>query len=204
MIKEEEKVKKRRHLCLDLISCFLIPCYTLLFAGSIQWFSTNFSVIAVTGADHYRGFVYWGILAGSYFLVMLIRLVLILPSLPVRLGVLGMTAGAILCLGYAIAIPYLPAYFPRYAALHVLLAALACVLLMAALLVILLSLRRGDRDRWQKPLWAWLAIVGLCAVIFLIPRMVSTALEVFFTISATLLTRDIWLRYCRGREDKKT
>ena len=37
-----------------------------------------------------------------------------------------------------------------------------------------------------------------CAVLFLIPMMVSTALEVFFTISAALLTRHIYLR-CPGR-----
>ena len=57
--------KKPSHLWLDFFACFLIPAYTLLFAGSVQWFGTNFSVIAVTGPDHYRGFVYWGILAGA-------------------------------------------------------------------------------------------------------------------------------------------
>lgn len=194
-------MKKNRHFLLDLVSCFLIPGYTLLFAGSIQWFSTNFSVIAVTGADHYRGFVYWGLLAGSYFLVMLIRLAWRLPQWPSRVGVLFLTVGAILSLGYAIAIPYLPAYFPKYAALHVLLAALACVLLMAALLLCLLTFRRVDRRRWTPPLWAWLAIVGISALLFLIPQMVSTALEVFFTISATLLARDLWLRCpTKGKE----
>lgn len=186
--------KKQRHLGLDLVSCFLIPGYTLLFAGSIQWFSTNFSVIAVTGADHYRGFIYWGLLAGSYFLVMLIRLAWRLPAWPARAGVLLLAVGAVLSLGYAIAIPYLPAYFPRYAALHVALAALACVLLMAALLLCLLVFRRKDRRRWNPPLWGWLAIVGISALLFGIPQMVSTALEVFFTISATLLVRDLWLR----------
>ncbi|MCI9264863.1 MAG: hypothetical protein HFF06_09830, partial [Oscillospiraceae bacterium] len=66
--------KRRGHFWLDLTACFLIPAYTLLFAGSLRWFSSNFSVIAVTGEDHYRGFVYWGLLAGGYFLVMLTRL----------------------------------------------------------------------------------------------------------------------------------
>ena len=36
-------------------------------------------------------------------------------------------------------------------------------------------------------------IAAGCAVLFLIPRMVSTALEVFFTISAALLARRLWL-----------
>ena len=47
--------KKSSHFWLDFFACFLIPAYTLLFAGSVQWFGTNFSVIAVTGPDHYRG-----------------------------------------------------------------------------------------------------------------------------------------------------
>ena len=37
---------RRSGLLLDLFACFLIPAYTLLFAGSRAWFSTNFSVIA--------------------------------------------------------------------------------------------------------------------------------------------------------------
>lgn len=185
--------KKPTHFWLDLCACLLIPAYTLLFAGSVRWFGTNFSVIAVTGPDHYRGFVYWGILAGSYFFVMLSRLAFMLPRRGTRVLVRLLTVCAVLSLAYAVAIPYLPAYFPKYAALHVLLAAGACVLLMLALLVILLALRRTDPSRWKRPLRAWGLIVAGSAVLFLIPMMVSTALEVFFTISASLLIRRIWL-----------
>ena len=71
--------KRHSRFLLDFFACFLIPAYTLLFAGGVQWFGTNFSVIAVTGPDHYRGFVYWGILAGGYFFVMLSKLAFSLP-----------------------------------------------------------------------------------------------------------------------------
>lgn len=185
--------KKSTHFWLDFLACFLIPAYTLLFAGSVQWFGTNFSVIAVTGPDHYRGFVYWGVLAGSYFFVMLSRLAFVLPRRWERTAVRLLTVCAVLSLAYAVAIPYLPAYFPKYAALHVLLAAGACVLLMLALLIVLLALRRTDPARWRRPLRGWGLIVAGSALLFLIPRMVSTALEVFFTISAALLVRRAWL-----------
>lgn len=185
--------KKPSHFWLDFFACFLIPAYTLLFAGSVQWFGTNFSVIAVTGPDHYRGFVYWGILAGSYFFVMLSKLAFLLPRRCERVVVRLLTVCAVLSLAYAVAIPYLPAYFPKYAALHVLLAAGACVLLMLALLVVLLALRRTDPTRWRRPLRGWGLIVAGSALLFLIPMMVSTALEVFFTISAALLIRRTWL-----------
>lgn len=188
-------MERSGHFWLDFVSCFLIPAYTLLFAGSVRWFGTNFSVLAVTGADHYRGFVYWGVLAGGYFYVMLSRLASVLPRRETRTLTRLLTACAALSLAYAVAIPYLPQNFPKYAALHVLLAALACVLLMLTLLVILLALHRQDPHRWVRLLRAWGLIALACAILFLIPRMVSTALEVFFTISTVLLTRKIRLNF---------
>ena len=178
---------------LDFFACLLIPAYTLLFAGSVQWFGTNFSVIAVTGPDHYRGFIYWGVLAGGYFFVMLNKLAALLPRGWMRLGVRLLAVCAVLSLAYALAIPYLPQYFPKYAALHVVLAAGACALLMVALQFIILVMSRKDPARWSGPRrMCWVMVVG-CAVLFLIPRMVSSALEVFFTISAALLARKMWL-----------
>lgn len=185
--------KKSRHFWLDFFACFLIPAYTLLFAGSMQWFGTNFSVIAVTGPDHYRGFIYWGILAGGYFFVMLSKLAFTLPLRWERTLARLLAALAVLSLAYALAIPYLPVFFPKYAALHVLLAAGACVLLMVNLQFIILVHRRRDPARWAGVMRFCWFIVGGCAVLFLIPEMVSTALEVFFTISAALLARKNWL-----------
>lgn len=193
--------KGKGHFWLELMAWFVIPAYTLLFAGSVEWFGTNFSVLAVTGEDHYRGFVAWGLLAGGYFLVMLTRLAGLLPRPGQRAGTLVLVTLALLSLGYALVIPYLPAYFPGYAALHVLLAALACVLVMGALLLILLAFRREDRARWRGPLLAWWGIVAGSALLFLIPRMVSTALEVFFTVSATLLVRRVYLGRLASGED---
>lgn len=178
---------------LDLFACFLIPAYTLLFAGSVRWFSTNFSVLAVAGADHYRGFVCWGVLAGGYFFVMLNKLALTLPRFWARLTLRLLTLAACLSLAYAIAISYLPGQFPKYAALHVALAALACVLLMAGLLAALLSLCRRRPERYGRLLLAWGLIVAGCGVIFWAGGMVTTALEVFFTISSALLLRTVWL-----------
>ena len=134
------RVLRRRSFWLDLFACFLIPAYTLLFAGSVEWFGTNFSVIAVTGKDHYWGFVYWGMMAGGYFAVMLTKLALILPRLWQRIVVCLLTLLACLALGYALAIPYLPDDFPGFASLHVVLAAGACVLLMLALLLVVFAL----------------------------------------------------------------
>lgn len=186
-------MSKLTRFVLDFFACFLIPAYTLLFAGSVQWFGTNFSVIAVTGPDHYRGFIYWGVLAGGYFLTVLTALTRRLPVRWARWTVRLLTGSAVLALAYALAIPYLPAYFPRYAALHVLLAASACVLLMLALLLVILTLRRRDPVRYGRALRGWWLIAAGSGGLFLIPRMVSSALEVFFTITAALLARRLVL-----------
>lgn len=187
------RARRRRGFWLDLFACLLIPAYTLLFAGSVEWLGTNFSVIAVTGKDHYWGFVYWGALAGGYFAVMLTKLALILPRLWQRSAVCLLALLACLALGYALAIPYLPDDFPGFASLHVVLAAGACVLLMLALLLVLLSLYRDSPENYRLLLVRWGLIVGGSGLLFLLAGMVSSALEVFFTITAALLTRRIWL-----------
>ena len=187
------RARRRRGFWLDLFACFLIPAYTLLFAGSVEWLGTNFSVIAVTGKDHYWGFVYWGALAGGYFAVMLTKLALILPRLWQRSAVCLLALLACLALGYALAIPYLPDDFPGFASLHVVLAAGACVLLMLALLLVLLSLYRDSPENYRLLLVRWGLIVGGSGLLFLLAGMVSSALEVFFTLTAALLTRRIWL-----------
>ena len=191
--KNTARVHRRRSFWLDLFACFLIPAYTLLFAGSVEWFGTNFSVIAVTGEDHYWGFVYWGVLAGGYFAVMLTKLALILPRLWQRIAVCLLTLLACLALGYALAIPYLPDDFPGFASLHVVLAAGACVLLMLALLLVLLLLYRRGPERYRPLLVRWGLIAGGSGLLFVLTGMVSSALEVFFTITAALLTRRLWL-----------
>lgn len=187
-------MSKFKGFFLNLFACFLIPAYTVLFAGSVHWFGTNFSVVAVTGPDHYRGFVYWGLLAGGYFLFVLNDLASGLSQAGGRLTVRVLAAAALLSLAYAVAIPYLPAYFPRYAALHVALAASSCVLLMAALLLVILFHRQEQPERWNRLLGSWLLIAAGCAVLFLVPMMVSTALEVFFTITSALLARAMILK----------
>ena len=181
----------RGHTLADLFACFLLPAYTLLFAGGREWLSTNFSVRAVLGEDYYRGFLLWGLLAGGYFFVMTTRLALTLGGVWSRLFVHILTLTACLSLAYSVAIPYLPKYLPRWASLHVALASGACVLFMASLLVLLVSWRKRADCR---PFWlGWWGIVAGSGLLFALGGMVTTALEVFFTISAALFVRKLWL-----------
>lgn len=177
----------------DFFACFFLPAYTLLFAGSVAWFGTNFSVLAVTGPKYYRGFLLWGILAGGYFLAILWNVGKRQLDGRGRWVLRGLTVAACACLACALVVPYLPEDFPRYAKLHVLLAFVACVLLMAALLWALLYGVRRQPGRYKKMLRAWWLIAVGSGVIFALGGMVTSALEVFFTISTGLLARKLWL-----------
>ena len=67
------------------------------------------------------------------------------------------------------------------------------LLLMLALLLVLLSLYRDSPENYRLLLVRWGLIVGGSGLLFLLAGMVSSALEEFFTITAALLTRRIWL-----------
>ena len=185
---------RRVPLWLNLYACLLIPAYTLLFAGATQWFSSNFSVIAVMGRDNYRGFVLWGLLAGGYFLAVLIQIGRTFRMRSVRRTMYLITVSACACLGCAIMVPYLPDYLPRFARLHVMWAFSACVLLMLALLLALACAWRENHARYARLLLAWAGIAAGSGVLFAAAGMVSSALEVFFTIAAAQLARSLWIR----------
>lgn len=182
--------QKRHTAFSSLISLLglLLSVYTLLFAGSVEWFGTNFSVLAVTGVDHYRGFFLWGLLAACYYLLVLGGISRTLSSPHAQLLICVLCLVGCGSLGASLAVPYLPGDFPRYADLHVVLAFSACVFLMAAILTAILSCC-GTYRRWLS---IWWAIIGISAVLFLWAGIVSTALEVFFTLSTVWLTRGLY------------
>ena len=130
----------------------------------------------------YRRFVLWALLSMGYFYPSLIRPAWQVPCVPLRRTVFLLTFAACLSLCYSVFIPYLPHEIPGWARLHVILAAGSAVLLMAALLLLLLYRRA------RGLLWAWLALSIFCGLLLLRCGMVTTALEVCFTLSAALLT----------------
>ena len=179
-------------LLVDLTACFAIPAYTLLFAGDIEWLGTNFSVLAVAGQASYRGFFFWGLLAGGYFLLTLAGVGRTLPRRRDRLMFCLLILAASGCLGAGLTVPYLPGDDPERARLHVLLCFGAGVLLMAGVLTALLALRRGEPARYRPLLALWWAIAAGAVGLFLLAGQVSSALEIFFTLSAALLVRNLW------------
>ena len=170
---------------LDLFACFLIPLYTLLFTHDTRWFTTNFSVIAAA-RDQRHGFF---LLVGVYLLCVLLPVMAALPRpLWPRLCLLG---GFLLLLS-AVVLPYTPDELPKIADLHVICAFTASCLLVLSLFLLLLQKARQDRQRyWDCMKWLGVTVL-LSLVLFAMVGIISSALEIFFVLSTTLLARRLW------------
>lgn len=173
---------------LDLFACFLIPLYTLLFTHDTRWFTTNFSVIAAA-RDQRHGFFLWGMLVEVYLLCVLLPVMAALPRpLWPRLCLLG---GFLLLLS-AVVLPYTPDELPKIADLHVICAFTASCLLVLSLFLLLLQKARQDRQRyWDCMKWLGVTVL-LSLVLFAMVGIISSALEIFFVLSTTLLARRLW------------
>ena len=173
---------------LDLFACFLIPLYTLLFTHDTRWFTTNFSVIAAA-RDQRHGFFLWGMLVGVDLLCVLLPVMAALPRpLWPRLCLLG---GFLLLLS-AVVLPYTPDELPKIADLHVICAFTASCLLVLSLFLLLLQKARQDRQRyWDCMKWLGVTVL-LSLVLFAMVGIISSALEIFFVLSTTLLARRLW------------
>ena len=182
--------KTEGRLIVDLYACFLIPAYTLLYAGGTKWFSTNFSVLATGTPARFLSCLYWGVLLGAYYAVMMVRIgrTMKRSALP---GVL--TVLACVCLVAALLLPYAPEQLPQEARLHVILSFSACALMMLVLLLILLQLY-GRSAAYRRMLKYWAGIVSVSGLLFFAAGKVTSLVEIWFVITTALLIRGLWLQ----------
>lgn len=171
----------------DIFAYLIIPVYTILFAWDTNWFTTNFSVI---GNMEYRNnaFLFWGIMIGLYFFFILNRILKWIPS-GRKETVLVIISELLLAL--AVFTPYLPEQFPFRSFLHVIFAFLASLILLASLYLILWKLMRIDETRFRPYLNVLVLSTAVSAVLLIIAGIVSSALEIYFTISCVVLVRKL-------------
>lgn len=166
----------------------LLPACTIWLAGRVTWFGTNFSRIASSDGETYRGFLAWGVLFAVYFGIVLERTALVLPR-TWRQRVILLLELALICLAVGLPLPYWPEREPGWAWAHTLLTCLSCVWLMAAMLLLILYVRRRGA---AELLWEWWAVVWGCGVLFVMDGIINTALEVYFTLTAARLAQSLW------------
>lgn len=172
---------------LDITAYLLIPGFTILFVRGSNWFTTNFSVLG-NDIGRENAFVFWGLLVGIYFFVIL---QMISSYLVPPLKTTFFIPLALLLLVFAITTPYLPEQLPLKAALHVAFAFLSAVCLALFLVLLLCDLSRRIPEAIRLYQAGLFMILLISAFLLLAAGIVSSALEIFFTISITIFCRQL-------------
>ena len=180
---------------------FLIPVYTVLFTRGYNWFTTNFSVIG-NFFDRKKSFFLWGVLVGSYFYMIHrnIKSRAALHPICARL-----IPAALVLLFCAITTPYLPEELPLKSVLHIVFAFLSAVLVLLYLLLVIWSQYQIYPQVYRGFLYGWLAIVGGSALLLAAAGIISSALEIYVTLTSAAMAERLISRIARqaaleGRE----
>ena len=170
-------------MLIKILAYAVIPAYTLLFTKGYNWFTTNFSVIG--NIDKKLAFFVWGILIGIYFYMVFRKI----RSL-IRLGPVcsKLIPGSLILLFCAVTTPYLPEELPFKSFLHIVFAFLSTVLLLLFLLLVSWSQFVSDPAMYRSYLAGWTAIVSVSAVLLIVAGIVSSALEIFITLSTVTMS----------------
>lgn len=177
-------------MILNVIAYILIPAYTIWFVEGTDWFATNFSVLGNT-IGRKEEFVLWGLIVGIYFFWCLRRIVSFIRP---RMRGSSLIPSSLLLLTCALTTPYLPEELPLKSFLHIIFAFMAAVCLMICLYLIVWKLYKTDKDRYRPYLTALASITLISAVLLGLAGIVSSALEIFFTISTVILVRKLLKR----------
>ncbi len=177
---------------LTITAYFIIPVYTILFAWGTNWFTLNFSILGSL-ADRKNLFLLWGIIVGTYFYYVLKR---IIRTLPRNKKEKAFTTLALMLLALAVTTPYLPDTQPFHAVLHVVLSFAASISLLLSLFLVIWKLYCMNRTAYRLYFVSLLLITAVCAVLFFLTGIVSTALEIFFVLSSTFLLRRLYGKVC--------
>lgn len=179
-----------------LAAYVVIPVFTILFASGSNWFTSNFSVIG-SQIGRQEEFILWGLAVGIYFFWFLLR---ISSSFTAQSGLkirgIWLTPLALLLLSFAVTTPYLPQQFPFQSFLHVIFAFCAAVCLVLSLLFMVWSLYRQNAKRYRPFLFGLAGIVFVSLFLLWLCGIVSSALEIFFTISSAVLVQRLYEKTC--------
>lgn len=173
---------------INFIAYGLIPVYTILFVENSNWFTTNFSVLGNL-AERKTAFVLWGLLVGIYFFWCLRQIAAHMEKQPRGTWLIPLS---LVLLTFAITTPYLPEALPFKSFLHIIFAFMAAVCLMCCLYLIVGTLCRSNFKKYKYYLAALICITLISAALLWLVGIVSSALEIFFTISTVILVKRLY------------
>lgn len=175
---------------LSVIAYILIPIQTIWFVQDSNWFTTNFSVLG-NMIGRQEEFVLWGLIVGIYFFWCL-------RTIARRIGkrTLGdkLIPLSLVLLTFALTTPYLPEQLPLKSFLHIIFAFMAAVCLLLCLFLMVWQLYKIDPTVYKRYLTALIMIAVISAFLLMLAGIVSSALEIFFTLSTVILVRRLVYR----------
>lgn len=180
-------------MLLTITAYFIIPVYTILFAWGTDWFTLNFSVLGNL-ATRKNAFLLWGLLVGAYFYYVLKH---IIRRLPRNQKEKALSTAALVLLALAVTTPYLPEARPFKAFLHVAFAFTASILLLLCIYMVVWKLYCINQNVYRSYLTGLNIITVLSAALLFLAGIVSSALEIFFTLSCTVLLQKLYRRLTR-------
>lgn len=183
---------------LCLIAYILIPAYTIWFVQDSNWFTTNFSVLGNLFGRQ-EEFVLWGLVVGIYFFWCLCRIVRLMPEKPRCTWLIPLS---LVLLTFAITTPYLPEQLPLKAFLHIVFAFIAAVCLMACLYLIVWRLYQGENEAYRPYLIGLTGITLFSTFLLMLAGIVSSALEIFFTISTVVIVYRLYRKLRNDSPDR--
>lgn len=181
-------------MILSLTAYAVIPIYTILFVSGTNWLTSNLSVIG-NWPDRQVSFFLLGLIIGLYYHCILKRL---LSHLPHHLWESVLLHTALILLFLAVSTPYLPAQVPLQSFLHVLFAFSASILILICLYLTLWrlsSLSQDIRTRMRPYRRSLVNITIVSAILLFIAGIVSSALEIFFILSTTILLQRLYQQF---------
>lgn len=185
-------------MIIKLLAYFFIPVYTFLFTRGYNWFTTNFSVIGNV-FDRKLAFFIWGIMVGAYY-YMIHRA--IRRQIKLRRAIARLVPAALILLFCAITTPYLPEMLPLQSFLHIVFAFMSTILLLVFLTAVSLIQYRTCPKAFQPFLYALGIIIFVSVVLLVMAGIVSSALEIFITITTVVLSTKLLdqLKHAPARE----
>lgn len=181
-------------MLLSLTAYVIIPIYTILFVSGTNWFTSNLSVIG-NWPTRQTAFFLLGLIIGLYYRCILERL---LSHLPHHKRESFLLHGAFVLLLLAVTTPYLPSRVPFQSFLHVVFAFVASLLLLLCLYLTLWKLSTLSQTvrTFLRPYRRLLILITfISALLLLIAGIISTALELFFILSTTLLLQKLYRQF---------
>lgn len=175
-------------MLLDFIGYGIIPIYTIMFAYNSNLFTSNFSVISQF-SNRQLSFIIWGILIGSYFYYLLKGIILTVPNNKREQRLLSAAA---LFLLISINLPYAPERYPFESLMHVICACITALIFMVCLYMIIIKLYYRKRFLYRPYTIAIISITVISLILLFSAGIISSALEIFFIISSSILLRRLY------------